>query len=454
MAASVGEGKASVRRDGSKEEHRRQAASATRERRDRDYYGREGEEKEKGKKRWRRSNDGWAFSGGILAYAFKPQDGQMYFDGDDNWAMNGPTPQQVDLGTVALHELGHVLGLLHSSDPSAIMFPSISPGTMKGLEKDDIAGTEGQLVVMASNTIYFSAIVALLLPFYFLHAVSSRPLIPENSQFEFIKTLQDGRKGDKKAGIYQLKQYLHKFGYLNDSQYLQSTEVDDHVFDENLERAIRTYQINFNLKPTGVLDDQTVSNMMMPRCGVADIIDGRTRMKAGAAGDYHHIDYAFFDGELRWPLSKKILTWKLLPGSRQDAVDPIRDYALLSWASITPFQYQQVGEDASSDIKIGFRTRGSDPAGVMDGPNGTLAMSFPPCGGELYFDGDENWAMNGPNPDQFDLGTVALHELGHILGLKHSSDPGSVMFPGFAWGLVKGLTEDDIAGMKALYNVT
>ncbi|KAJ4840954.1 hypothetical protein Tsubulata_026936, partial [Turnera subulata] len=328
--------------------------------------------------------------GGHLAYAYGPTNGHLYFDGDENWAMSAPTPQQFDLGTVALHELGHILGLQHSSDPDAIMWPTTPPG-------------------------------------------------------------KEGKRGDKKEGIHQLKQYLHRFGYLNTTQYSLSTETDADLFDEHMERAIRIYQINFNLNSTGVLDGETVATMMMPRCGVADIIDGKTRMKA--SGRDYHLDYAFFKGSPKWPLSRKVLTWRLLHGSRQDAIAPIRDYALLSWAGVAPFHYNQVGENAASDIKIGFRTKATDPVGKMDGPAGLLAYSYPPQDGHMYFDGDENWAINGPTPEQFDLGTVALHELGHILGLEHSSDPGAIMFPTTPKGTIKGLGPDDIAGIKALYNL-
>jgi hypothetical protein len=62
-------------------------------------------------------------------------------------------------------------------------------------------------------------------------------------------------------------------------------ENHDH-FDNNLDMAIKTYQLNFNLKPsTGILDGETISRMMMPRCGVPDTIDGKTRMHA--AGSYN-----------------------------------------------------------------------------------------------------------------------------------------------------------------------
>ena len=44
----------------------------------------------------------------------------------------------------------------------------------------------------------------------------------------------------------------------------------------------------------------------------------------------------------------------------------------------------------------------------------------------------------------------ALHEIGHILGLKHSDDKNSVMWPIAHHGHI-GLQEDDIKGIQALY---
>src|SRR5205823_4079662 len=63
---------------------------------------------------------------------------------------------------------------------------------------------------------------------------------------------------------------------------------------------------------------------------------------------------------------------------------------------------------------------------------------------------------------QFDLQTIVTHELGHALGLGHSTDPASVMFSNLDAGQVKrGLTvqdlklpdHDDTGGSHALHAV-
>jgi len=118
----------------------------------------------------------------------------------------------------------------------------------------------------------------------------THPNVQNELPFQFIRHLQGSKKGDKVEGVDQLKKLLHHFGYLNHGG-LNNDEVDDDYFDETIERALKTYQINFNLKPTGVLDAETVSLMMKPRCEVPGIVDGKTRMKS--AGSYN-IDCALF----------------------------------------------------------------------------------------------------------------------------------------------------------------
>ena len=82
--------------------------------------------------------------GDVLAHASFPNPYDksqvfLHFDDDEHWVDSDR--QDVDLETVAAHEIGHTLGLAHSDDPNALMFPSYG-GPHRSLDQDDIAGIQ------------------------------------------------------------------------------------------------------------------------------------------------------------------------------------------------------------------------------------------------------------------------------------------------------------------------
>ncbi|GFS31055.1 hypothetical protein Acr_00g0015390 [Actinidia rufa] len=278
------------------------------------------------------------------------------------------------------------------------------------------------------------------------------------SPFEFIKHLQGCHRGEKVKGIHQLKSYLEHFGYLDYQHSQNQRHANDDDFDDLLESAVQTYQRNYHLKATGTLDTQTVSKMTTPRCGVPDIINGTNFMRAGKKRHHHSHNtlhtvshYSFFRGYPRWPASQTHLTYGFLPGTNANAISAVVR-AFNKWAAQTHFTFSQTQDYRNAHMKISFHRGNHGDEDPFDGPGGTLAHAWAPTDGRFHYDADESWSVV-PVPGAFDVETVALHEIGHLLGLGHSSVQNAIMYPTINPGMTKGLHGDDIQGIRALYNV-
>ncbi len=135
------------------------------------------------------------------------------------------------------------------------------------------------------------------------------------------------------------------------------------------------------------------------------------------------------------------------------AEEVIVENAMAEWVLHAGLTFTETGTiGLANSIDIAWESGDHGDGSPFDGPSGTLAHAFyPQYGGEMHFDEAETWTTGGGGG--IDLFAVAVHELGHALGLAHSDNGSAVMAPYYA-GAITGLHADDIAGIQALYSST
>ncbi|XP_062054307.1 matrilysin [Lepus europaeus] len=236
--------------------------------------------------------------------------------------------------------------------------------------------------------------------------------------------------GMKEPQWEQAQDYLKRFYFHG----LKSKEVD------SLETRLKEMQKFFGLPITGRLNSHLIEIMHKPRCGVPDVTE-----------------YSPLPSSPKW--TSRVVTYRIVsyPFPTQNLspvrVDQIVAKAFNLWSKEIPLQFKRL-RLGIADIMIGFARGAHGDASPFDGPGNTLAHAFPPgpgLGGDAHFDNDEHWT------DGSSLGInflyVATHELGHSLGLDHSSDPNAVMYPTYEHADSQNfqLGQDDIEGIQKLY---
>jgi hypothetical protein len=254
--------------------------------------------------------------------------------------------------------------------------------------------------------------------------------------FPKVAAAEPCKKGERKRGVEDVQDYLRRFGYLQSGKY-NAGEVDDET-----SKALGTYQELYGLPKTEDFDESTKSEMTKHRCAMPDLVDG-VRAVTRCAWDKRRLTYAFNHD------TRDIVG--------MSAFQAVRD-AFRTWANVVPLTFVEVRPNNNPDIEIDWRDA-KDPDNDMRG--GTLAHAdFPPgCGVvtdtlplPLHFDDSEHvWSIGSVN-NAFDVETTALHEIGHCLGLMHTTIRGAVMWPSIASNsTLRALHDDDISGIQSLY---
>lgn len=219
-------------------------------------------------------------------------------------------------------------------------------------------------------------------------------------------------------GEEKTMQYLKKYGYLNNM---------------NMSEGLKSFQKLSGLTETGSLDDDTVSQMGIARCGGKD----------NSVDEAHKNKVVLRYTVTKYPESS------LLSG---DNIDNVVLTAANLWQTDLVKIVKNTDGDIENDVEIVFCDFSEcleDYSVENDGEE--LARPVTKDGKmTLYLDSAQSWAdettlsqlsYGGVMHLQIQLLQVILHQFGHVLGLEHSARMSSAMVP-FYMEWVNGLQPD------------
>lgn len=173
----------------------------------------------------------------------------------------------------------------------------------------------------------------------------------------------------------------------------------------------------------------------------------------------------FLDGGLKDPMGVSVPA---------EYLRLVTEEAFGLWASVAPLNFVEVPDVGTPVYSSNTAAYNAYPAGSFgqirlnhryingtDAENGmptTKALAyFPGSGGyiagDIHFDNGDPWAVVG-TPSEPDVLGILTHEIGHTLGIAHTTLEGAVMYPAALRRMGPGtglLTADDISAVQAIY---
>ncbi|TKY72352.1 Metalloendoproteinase 1 [Spatholobus suberectus] len=261
----------------------------------------------------------------------------------------------------------------------------------------------------------------------FLLLLVAQPLVAHprslRSATHSLQNPQTIQKRDTSEGVTATgaRKYLKAFGYTEDNETnLNTTDVSnthDLKADEKLETSIKKFQEYYHLNVSGKLDSDTIKLMSLPRCGVPDV------------GTKVTSRFAFIEGKPQWQSSKRHLTYGFEWGAEGAPLGVLRRVS------------KRRLDNGRARLRSRSRRLGTEPQVRISrsGSSRETTETFEKFGHVLAH--------------AFPLTDGRLHEIGHLLGLDHSSHHRAVMYAYVHAGVNRRkLSADDVASIQGLYS--
>jgi len=250
--------------------------------------------------------------------------------------------------------------------------------------------------------------------------------------------------------------YLIKYGYLRIEEQ-NNIEHPQSITNSNINVGLKNLQKEAGLEETGFLNYETTKLFKTPRCGVIGRIEERPssfvkrQKRFATVQGWSTVKNEKNETVVSWSIDLSNAN-KINTNLSSDTIKSIFANALSKWSTTSLLHFKE-SRSNMTNISIKFAAKNHGDPFPFDGPGNVLAHAYYPgtsLQGQVHLDLDETWSLYDDSTSMYH---VALHELGHAIGLAHSSQSSSIMYAWYTNPVKYDLSDDDTLAVNSLYGV-